>query len=91
VSLPFGAILLAEQTIEETHRHRPRDKASPWDLPRRWRRFRARHRWNRESALRFSRQDTVAAKAIRRELQRRGIPLGPLVVGRTIAMSIPSF
>jgi hypothetical protein len=33
----------------------------------------------------------VAAKAIRRELQRRGIPLGPVVVGRTIAMSIPSF
>jgi hypothetical protein len=43
VSLPFGAILLAEQTIEETHRYRltlhhrpidrPRDKESPWDLP----------------------------------------------------------
>ena len=90
VSLPFDMIVWAEQMIEETHRYRltlhhrpidrPRDKALPWDLPRHWRRFRARHRWNRESVLRFSRQNTVAAEAIRRELNRRGSPLGPLVV-----------
>lgn len=90
VTLPFDAILWAEPMVEETHRYRltlhhrpidrPRDKALPWDLPRHWRRFRARHRWNRESVLQFSRQNTVAAETIRRELARRGIPMGPLVV-----------
>jgi hypothetical protein len=90
VSLPFDVIQRAEQVVEQTHRYalrlihepidRPRHRPLPWDLPHQWRIFRERHRWNRESVLRFSRQNTVAATAIREELTRRSIPLGPIVV-----------
>jgi hypothetical protein len=82
LSLPFDHVTGAREEVFDTHRYRlrlehqpiglpPEKRPLPWDLPAHISRMRRRRRQKRETVLEFSRRETLAAAAIRRQLVAR--------------------
>jgi hypothetical protein len=82
LSIPFDHVTGAREEVFDTHRYRlrlehqpigvpPEKRPLPWDLPAHINRMRRRRRQKRETVLEFSRRETVAAAAIRRQLVAR--------------------
>jgi hypothetical protein len=82
LSIPFDHVTGAREEVFDTHRYRlrlqhqpitvpPEQRPLPWDLPAHIRQIRRRSRLKRETVLEFSRRETIAADAIRRQLLAR--------------------